>query len=265
MPDRSDVIRFDDGDAYASFMGVWSQLVGREMLTWLAPAQQQRWLDVGCGNGAFTALIAELTQPRSMTGLDPSQQQLAYARQQPALRNARFALGDAMALPFDNDAFDIAVMPLMLAFVPDPLQGVLEMGRVVRDGGLVAATMWDLGGGGFPYQQANAALGSLGRSTPTPPSPEASQPEVMASLWARAGLGAIASTTITVTRSFTSFDDYWAIVCQGPSLGPAIASLEAAQRAQLRSGLQQQLQPSDGSAITLSGRATAIRGIAAAG
>ena len=261
MPERPEAIRFDDGDAYASFMGVWSQLLGRELLAWLGPAPEQRWLDVGCGNGAFTALIAELTQPRSLAGLDPSQQQLAYARQQPILRDARFDLGDAMALPVDDDAVDIAVMSLVLAFVPDPLQGVREMVRVVRSGGLVAATMWDLGGGGFPYQQANAAINALGLSTPTPPSPQASQPEVMASLWERAGLEAVASTTITVTRSFSSFDDYWAIVCRGPSLGPAIASLAAEQLAQLQSELRQQLQPSGNGTITLSGRATAIRGV----
>jgi len=47
-------IRFDDGAAYERMMGAWSQLVGQVFLDWLAPAMGQRWIDVGCGNGAFT-------------------------------------------------------------------------------------------------------------------------------------------------------------------------------------------------------------------
>ena len=56
-----------------------------------------------------------------------------------------------MALPFGDDSFDAAVMALVLFFVPEPAQGVAEMARVVRPGGLVAAYLWDFGGGGFPF------------------------------------------------------------------------------------------------------------------
>jgi ubiquinone/menaquinone biosynthesis C-methylase UbiE len=47
-------IRFDDGEAYERMMGTWSRLVGDIFLDWLAPRPGQRWIDVGCGNGAFT-------------------------------------------------------------------------------------------------------------------------------------------------------------------------------------------------------------------
>jgi len=42
--------------------------------------------------------------------------------------------GDAMALPFPDDTFGAAVMPLVIFFVPDPAGGVAEMARVVRTG-----------------------------------------------------------------------------------------------------------------------------------
>jgi ubiquinone/menaquinone biosynthesis C-methylase UbiE len=47
-------IRFDDGEAYERMMGTWSRLVGDIFLDWQAPRPGQRWIDVGCGNGAFT-------------------------------------------------------------------------------------------------------------------------------------------------------------------------------------------------------------------
>lgn len=73
-------IRFDDGAAYERYMGKWSQLAGEAFLDWLAPAPGLRWLDVGCGNGAFTEMLAERCAPASVEGIDPSEAQLAYAR-----------------------------------------------------------------------------------------------------------------------------------------------------------------------------------------
>jgi ubiquinone/menaquinone biosynthesis C-methylase UbiE len=57
MADQS--IRFDDGAGYERFMGKWSQLAGETFLDWLAPEPGLRWLDVGCGNGAFTEMLVE--------------------------------------------------------------------------------------------------------------------------------------------------------------------------------------------------------------
>ncbi len=86
-------IRFDDGAAYERMMGVWSRSVGEIFLDWLAPAPGLRWIDVGCGNGAFTELLVERCAPADVQGVDPSQEQLAFARTRPAARLAKFNLG----------------------------------------------------------------------------------------------------------------------------------------------------------------------------
>ena len=114
----TDQIRFDDGSAYERYMGRWSQLAGDRFLEWLNPRPGLRWLDVGCGNGAFTEMLVERCAPLSVQGIDPSEGQLAYARTRPASRLAQFRQGDAMALPFAEDTFDAAVMPLVIFFVP---------------------------------------------------------------------------------------------------------------------------------------------------
>jgi SAM-dependent methyltransferase len=124
-------IRFDDGAAYERTMGAWSTLAGEIFLDWIAPRPGLRWVDVGCGNGAFTELVVEKCAPTEVQGIDPSEGQLKYARARPATRKAEFRQGDAMSLPFPDNSFDLAVMALVIFFVPDPAKGVAEMVRVV--------------------------------------------------------------------------------------------------------------------------------------
>ena len=61
MTDRQ--ISFNDGEAYERFMGKWSRLAGDVFLEWLKPKWEFHWLDVGCGNGAFTELLFDRVDP----------------------------------------------------------------------------------------------------------------------------------------------------------------------------------------------------------
>src|SRR6476661_6906832 len=220
-------IQFEDGAAYERYMGKWSQLVGKTFLDWLAPKPGLRWLDVGCGNGAFTEMLVLRCAPVSVEGIDPSEAQLAYARTRSASRVARFRTGDAMALPFADDTFDAAVMPLVIFFVPGPAKGVAEMARVVCPGGIVAAYGWDIDGGGFPYDALWVEMRAMGVAVPQPPSTHASRIDVMRELWTGAGLVAIETREITVERTFADFDDYWTTILGGPSVAGGLATMTA--------------------------------------
>src|SRR5262245_3364054 len=93
-------IHFNDGAAYEQMMGIWSRSAGEIFLDWLAFPKGLRWIDIGCGNGAFTELLVERCSPVEVQGIDPSEEQLAFARTRPASRDVGFRQGDAMALPF---------------------------------------------------------------------------------------------------------------------------------------------------------------------
>ncbi len=256
----SSQITFDDGAAYEDYMGVWSRLVGEAFLDWLAPVAGKRWLDVGCGNGAFTEMIAARCAPSGLLGIDPSPAQLDFARTRPSLAATQFRQGDAMALPFADDAVDATVMPLVIFFVPDPAKGVAEMARVVAPGGVVTAYAWDMAGGGFPYAVLLRELRAMGVDVPTPPSADASRLDVLRALWTGAGLESIDTNEITVQRTFASFDDYWATVRKGPSVGKPLKAIETDAYAQLAERLRA-LLPADASGrLTLSARANAVRG-----
>lgn len=257
---NSSDIRFRNGDTYERYMGVWSQFAGATFLEWLAPPPGQQWLDVGCGNGAFTELVVQRARPAMIHGIDPSPEQLAYARARPVLHSATFQQGDAMALPNEDDSVDIAVMPLVIFFVPDPARGVAEMARVVRSGGTVAAYAWDMPGGGFPYDILLKEVRALGVAVPAPPSPEASRIDVLQDLWAGAGLESIETRVIDVTRTYASIDDFWSIAQGAPSVGAALGAMPAEQRAQLEARVNAHLQIDATGQVTCSARANAIKG-----
>ena len=256
----TDHIRFDDGAAYERYMGTWSRLAGEAFLDWLAPAPGLRWLDVGCGNGAFTELIVERCAPAAVDGIDPSEGQLAFARTRPTLGNARFRQGDAMAQPFPDGTFDAAVMPLVIFFVPDPARGVGEMARVVSAGGTVSAYAWDLPGGGFPYEVLHNEMREMGIAVPTPPSPDASGMEVVRELWTGAGLEAIETREITVQRTFADFNDYWTTIFMAPSVGGKLTAMTAADAAVLKERMLSHLPADVHGRITYTAKANAVKG-----
>lgn len=254
------MITFDDGAAYERYMGRWSQLAGETFLDWLAPPAGARWLDVGCGNGAFTELVIERCAPSAVDGVDPSEGQLAYARTRPATRLAHFRVGDAMALPFADGTFDVAVMPLVIFFVPEPAQGVAEMARVVRPGGTVTAYGWDMRGGGFPYHALLTELRDMGIEVSRPPSPDAASLDVLRALWSAAGLQDMQTREITVRRTFANFDDYWGAIQGGPSVRRHLAAMGAGDIARLQDRLRTLLPADDTGHITCSARANAVKG-----
>ena len=191
-------ISYADGAAYERTVGKWSQLAGEKFLEWLAPAPNLTWIDVGCGNGAFTDLVVERCAPRAVTGLDPADAQLSYARSRSGSASVQFQKGDAMSLPFPDASFDAAIMALVIFFVPDPPKGVGEMVRVVKPGGLVAAYAWDMMNGGFPFNTIQVQMREMGILPTYPRSIEVSRIEALRGLWVAAGLTSANFTNIGV-------------------------------------------------------------------
>lgn len=250
----------DDGAAYERFMGIWSRLAGEAFLDWLTPPPGWRWIDIGCGTGAFTHVLVERCSPIDVTGIDPSAASLAFARARNIAPRAGFQQADALALPFPDNQFDAAVMALTISFVQNPARAVAEMARVVRPGGLVSAYMWDMAGGGFPAELVLAGMRAIGIPIAVPRGVEASRTETLRTLWRDAGLKAVRTAGLTPQREFTGFDDFWDTNILGASIRSGLATMSAADVALLKTRLRTRISGDDPGPVTSSARANAVMG-----
>ncbi len=108
-----------------------------------------RVLDIGCGPGTITAGLAALVPLGQVIGIDRSAGVLDEARAEAVrrgLRNVSFEVGDAYQLAFTDDSFDIVHAHQVLQHLSDPVAALIEMRRVCRPGGIVAARDGDYGG-----------------------------------------------------------------------------------------------------------------------
>ena len=253
--------QFTDGAAYERLMGRWSRKVGADFLSWCGFPSGLSWLDVGCGNGAFTEEIVARTAPSAVTGIDPSPAQIAYAQKREGVSSARFEVGDAQKLPFADSTFDVGVMALVIAFIPDPAKGVAELARVVKPGGRIATYMWDLPAGGVPMAPFYRTLKGMGMDAAMPPSAEFSRREAMDSLWRGAGLTDVETSELRITVHFTDFDDFWQAntLPVGPQ-AERLRSLKEEQIEELRTRLRSTLPTAADGSISYEAVANAVKG-----
>ena len=131
--DRPEVAR-----VYREVRGVSDEVTG----TWgaafraaLPHARPRRSLDLGCGTGRFTALLAEVFGG-FVLGLDAS---LAMLSERHASGSATVAFGaaDAAALPVRRGAVDLALLSMVYHLLPSPPATAAELHRVLGSGGAV--------------------------------------------------------------------------------------------------------------------------------
>ncbi|MFK4099380.1 class I SAM-dependent methyltransferase [Streptomyces sp. NPDC019531] len=245
------------GAAYDRYMGRWSRAVAREFTAWLGRPDALAWLDVGCGTGVLSGVVRERCRPRLIVGCDRSEGFVRVAR--------AAVVADAMALPVRDGAFDVAVSGLTLNFLPQPAAAVAGMARAVhRDGGLVAAYVWD-------YAERMGLLRHFWDTAAEldPAAVELDEarrfpycrPQPLHDLWTDAGLTDVVVRAIEIPTVFADFADLWGpfLAGQGPAPG-YVAALTLADRDRLREALRAAVPTEHDGSIPLSARAWAVRG-----
>ena len=93
-------------------------------------------LDIGCGAGWLVRLLAEQVPEGRVVGADISDEMIRHARQRYVeLDNAMFVVGEAEAIPWDANFFTRAISVESAYYWPDPLRGLREIFRLLREGG----------------------------------------------------------------------------------------------------------------------------------
>ena len=260
--ERKDV--WASGDAYEPYVGRWSRLIARQFVTWLGVPPNKDWLDVGSGTGALCEVILAGASPRQVTGVDPSDGFVAFARHKVTDRRTTFQVGDAQKLPIADASFEATVAGLVINFIPDQAKAVSEMKRVTCPHGVVGAYVWDYAGemqmmrhfwNAAVALDPNAVSLDEGRRFPV------CHPEPLAALLQKAGLGDVTTRSIDVPTIFRNFDDYWTPFLGGQAPAPGYCvSLSEDRRVALRDRIRANLPIESDGTIHLIARAWAVRG-----
>ena len=209
-----------------------------EVLRRLGVGVGTRLLDVGCGSGYAAAMAAQLGA--RITGIDITPELIAIARER--VPDADFRVGGMDDLPLRDACFDAVVGFNAFQFADDPARAVGEAARVVRPGGLVAATTF-----AEPERNESTALHlALEPLRGTAPAPTHHLPYALSApgglerLLAGAGLEPAESGEVPLAWAHDTVDDaVRAVLASG---GGAMA-IEAAGEAAAREALERAVTP----------------------
>ncbi len=256
---------WDNGTLYEPFMGRWSRKIASLFLKWLAKPAGLRWLDVGCGTGALSGLIAERHSPAEVLGIDPSDAFISEAVKAAAeLDNLKFKVGSVENIPAADGSYDLAVSALALNFFPDPVAGLQEMMRVIHPGGEIAIYVWDYAEGMQMlryFWDAATALDPSARVLDEAVRFPICRPHVLERIFKEAGLVVNEIRALESPTVFTTFEDYWHPFQGG--VGPApgyLAGLAPEAQKRLANALRSTLPVKTDGTIPLISRAWGISG-----
>jgi SAM-dependent methyltransferase len=243
-------------DAYDRYMGRYSTPLAATFCNFTQIAGVQRVLDVGCGPGALTGELVGRLGSAAVSAIDPSQPFVdAICQRHPGV-DVRQAGGEQ--IPFPDDHFDASLAQLVINFLPSPVDGIVEMARVTRAEGVIAACVWDHGGGRGALSRFWDAARKLDPEVDDESDQTGSRRGDLDKAFRDAGLHDVEETGISVDVEHATFDDWWEPFTFGVgTAGAYLAQLDHAHQARLRDACRAAF-PDSG--LVLTARAWAARG-----
>ena len=229
-----------DAGAYDRFMGRYSVRLAPSFADFAGIAAGRRVLDVGCGPGALTTELVQRLGAAAVAAVDPSAQFVAAARERHPGVQVRIAAAEE--LPFADAEFDAALAQLVVHFMDDPVRGLAEMARVTRNGGVVAACVWDHAGGHTPLAPFWDAVHELDPNATDESRLAGGHEGHLTELCTKAGLRDVEETGLSVSVEHATFEEWWEPFTLGVApAGAYVTSLDSARQTELRERCQERL------------------------
>jgi len=196
-----------------------------------------RVLDVACGTGVVARRAASKVGPSGrVAALDVNRGMLAVARSMPSPQPIEWHEGNAGALPFGDEEFDVVLCQLGLQFFPRPEGALREMHRVLASAGHAGASVYTaIDRNPAADALADAVDRHLGEGTSEAKRSEHSlaDPDELRRLFDEAGFASAESATVTQTVRFASVEEWVEIQFAATPLAALVADLDSTQRDQI--------------------------------
>jgi len=245
---------------YDRWMGRYTRSLAPLLVEAAGVEPGMKVLDVGCGPGGLTGELGKLVGEDHVAAIDPAPQFAAACGERHPGADVR--VGVAEDLPWPDESFDAALCCLVIAFMQDPDAGIREMMRVTTPGGVVAACMWDIAGGGMTMLNMYwDVVGELDLGIERERGLPGVEQGDLGTRFDRMGLADVVEGSLEAQASYEDFADFWEpfTFALGPA-GQHLAALAASDQERVRDTCRARLPAG---AFVLSARAWYARGMVA--
>lgn len=246
MKQELEIIRDQQKEAWNKFSPGWKKWdelfmdflkpMGNEIIRSLNPKNDDVVLDVAAGTGEPGLTIATRLNGGKVIATDIAEGMLEVAQQNASkrgIKNFETKVADVCELPFADNTFDAISCRFGFMFFPDMLLATKEMVRVLKPGGRIATTVWNIPEKNF---WVTAILETINKNMELPmPPPGApgifrcAKDGLMSDLFLQAGLKNISEKEITGKLNCKTADVYWSLMTEVAA--PVVAALSKADSA----------------------------------
>jgi ubiquinone/menaquinone biosynthesis C-methylase UbiE len=204
--------------------------MGDEIIQQLNPERDDVVLDIASGTGEPGLTIANLVKNGKVVITDLAEDMMEIARENALLRgikNIETLTCDVTEMPFADNSFDAISCRFGFMFFPDMLLAAKEMYRVLKPGGRIATSVWNVPEKNF---WITATMGTINSNmelpVPPPGSPgmfRCAKEGLMVDIFRQAGLKNVSVTEVSAKMNCDTADVYWDVMTQVAA--PVVAAL----------------------------------------
>ncbi len=210
--------------------------IGDEIIASINPSGNQSILDVASGTGEPGLTIAAMLDGGKVILTDLAEEMLEIAKENAevkGIKNIDINVCDICDLPFTDNSFDSISCRFGFMFFPDMQKAANEMNRVLKPGGKIATSVWDIPEKNF---WVTATMGTIMKNMDLPPNPTGApgmfrccKPGLMKEIFENAGFKNIVEKEISTKLRSGTVERYWAMMTEVGA--PIVAALSKADDA----------------------------------
>jgi len=243
MDQQLEEIREQQKQSWNKFSGGWKKWdeltmdflrpMGEAIITSIKPSGAKKILDIAAGTGEPGLTIATMLEGGKVVITDLAEDMLAIAKENASRRgitNIETKACDVCDLPFADNSFDAVSCRFGFMFFPDMQLAANEMARVLKAGGKIATSVWNIPEKNF---WVTATMGTINRNMELPAPPpgapgmfRCAKPGLMKEVFEKAGFRNITEKEVLSKLNSGTVQTYWDMMTEIGA--PIVAALSQA-------------------------------------